>query len=470
MLLKRWRNIWNTLAFRLTFLYAVIFCISTFVALFVVYYLSASIIIASTDRELLSEHEEFASLYKQNGLAAIKTAAMIEASSQGPERTFYRIFSRSGAELATSDTSAWSDLNPARTGFSLLSPKDDVKFHSFKSAEHQYGIRIMNARIGPDIVLQIGLSLEKNAHFIEAFRKIFSVSMIAVLVFAAVVGWFLSRKALIGVEEVTRTAIQISEGSLDLRVPIKNRGNEIENLAETFNQMLDRIQTLISKMAEMTDNIAHDLKSPLTRMRGMAELTLKSRKSDNDSQALASKVVEDCDRLLQMINTMLDISETEAGAANFDKKKVDIVPVLRAMVELFQPVAEDNAFTILTDLPNECYATVDVPSFQRMVANLLDNAFKYTSSGGTVTVVVRNIEPFIQISIQDTGVGISEQDLPQIFQRLYRCDTSRSQPGFGLGLSLARAIAKSHSGNIVAESTPAKGSTFIITLPSLNES
>jgi signal transduction histidine kinase len=171
-----------------------------------------------------------------------------------------------------------------------------------------------------------------------------------------------------------------------------------------------------------------------------------------------------------MINTMLDISETEVGTANFDKKKVDIIPVLRDMVELFQPVAEDNAFTILTEIPGECFANVDIPSFQRMVANLLDNAFKYTSSGGTVAVIIRIIEPIIRISIQDTGVGISEQDLPHIFQRLYRCDGSRSQPGYGLGLSLALAIAKSHAGDIVATSTPAKGSTFTITLPSLNVS
>ena len=470
MLLKRWRNIWNTLAFRLTFLYAVIFFISTFVALFVVYLLSASFIIESTDRDLLNEHEEFALLYKQHGLEAIKTEALIEADSEGPDRTFYRIFSRSGAELATSDVSAWSDLNLTRTGFYQLNEKDNFKFLSLKSAEHPYGIRIMNARIGPDLILQIGLSLEKNAHFIVAFRKIFSISMMVVLVFAAAAGWFLAKKALTGVAEVTRAAVQISEGALDLRVPIKDRGNEIENLAETFNRMLDRIQTLISKMAEMTDNIAHDLKSPLTRMRGMAELALNSSESDNDSQALASKVVEDCDRLLQMINTMLDISETEAGAAKFDKKKVDIAPVLRDMVEMFQPVAEDNAVTILTEIPDECYASVDLQSFQRMVANLLDNAFKYTSSGGTITVRVKNTEPFIRISIQDTGVGISEQDLPQIFQRLYRCDTSRSQPGFGLGLSLALAIAKSHDGNILAESSPGKGSTFTVTLPSLHKS
>jgi len=171
-----------------------------------------------------------------------------------------------------------------------------------------------------------------------------------------------------------------------------------------------------------------------------------------------------------MINTMLDISETEAGAANFDKMKVDIAPVLRDMAELFQPVAEDNAVSLLTEIPDHCYANVDMQSFQRMVANLFDNAFKYTSSGGTVTVMVKNMEPFIRISIQDTGVGISGKDLPQIFQRLYRCDTSRSQPGFGLGLSLALAIARSHGGDIQAESIPSKGSTFIITLPSLNKS
>ncbi len=470
MLLKRLTSIWNTLAFRLTFLYAVIFFVSTFAAMFVVYLLSSSIILKLTDQQLLREHAEFASLYQQHGIEAIKNAAAIEAESEGPEKMFYRIFSRTGKELASSNLSAWGDLNPIRTGLSQLNEKDHSIFLSMDIPKHPYDARIMNATIEPDLILQIGLSLKENAYFLEAFRKIFAVSMIVVLLIATGVGWFLAKRALVGVEEVARAAVQITEGALDLRVPIKARGHEIEDLAQTFNQMLDRIQLLITEMHEMTDNIAHDLKSPITRMRGIAELTLNSSTSDESSKQLAANIVEDCDRLLHLIDTMLDISETAAGAAKLNLEKVDIAVIIQDVIELFEPSAEEKGLTVSSKIHNNCYARVDVQSFQRMVANLLDNAFKYTPAGGTITIAVKNSESKVDIVIQDSGIGISQDDLPHIFKRLYRCDTSRSQPGFGLGLSLARAIAKSHGGTITAESYPGKGSTFTITLPRLLES
>lgn len=467
MLLKRLNNIWNTLAFRLTLMYAAIFFMSAFAALFVVYLLSSSIILKLTDQDLLNEHAEFTSLYKQHGIEAVKNAAAIEAESEGPERMYYRIFSRSHKELGASDLSTWDDLNLTRTGLYQLSEKDNFIFLSVDIPNHPYDIRIMNANIEPDLILQIGVSLEKSAYFIEAFRKIFTISMIVVLLIAAGVGWFLAKRALVGVEEVTRAAVQISEGTLDLRVPIKARGHEIENLAQTFNQMLDRIQALISEIREITDNIAHDIKSPITRMRGIAELTLNTSTADNNSKALASSFVEDCDRLLHQIDTMLDISETEAGATKLNLKKANIAAVIQDAIELFEPAAEEKRLTVSLKTPKNCYARVDIQSLQRMVANLLDNAFKYTPSGGTITIAVKNSESKVDIVIRDTGIGISQDDLPHIFKRLYRCDTSRSQPGFGLGLSLALAIAKSHGGGITAESSPGKGSTFTITLPNL---
>jgi signal transduction histidine kinase len=348
-----------------------------------------------------------------------------------------------------------------------VSEKDNSIFLSLDIPGRDYGLRIMNANIEPDLILQIGLSLEENAYFLEAFRKIFAVSMIGFLLIAAGSGWFLAKRALVGVEEVTRAAVQISGGTLDLRVPIKARGHEIEELAQMFNQMLDRIQALIIEMREMTDNIAHDLKSPITRMRGIAELTLNSGTSDQSSKSLAANIVEDCDRLLQMINTMLDISEAEAGTAKLKLEKANIAAIIQEAVELFEPSAEEKGLTVSSNIPKQCYSLIDIQAFQRMVVNLLDNAFKYTSSGGSVTIGIKNSETMIDIIIQDTGIGISQQDLYHIFKRLYRCDTSRSQPGFGLGLSLALAIAKSHGGNITAESSLGKGSTFTITLPNL---
>jgi signal transduction histidine kinase len=276
----------------------------------------------------------------------------------------------------------------------------------------------------------------------------------------------MARRAVSGVEAITRTAQAISGGTLEKRVPIKSRGDEIDQLAMTFNQMLDRIQTLVTEIKEMSDNIAHDLKSPITRIRGIAEVTLTNEKSIGEYESMAASTIEDCDRLLDMINTMLMISKTESGVNKLPSEKIDLAGLVREACELFEPIAEDKGITLSYDVLNGGHLIGDHRLIQRMFSNLLDNAIKYTPSGGVVSVSVSEKDrKDTIITVKDTGIGISPDDLPQIFNRFYRCDQSRSKPGIGLGLSLARAIARAHGGDITVTSTPNQGSIFTATLP-----
>ena len=275
----------------------------------------------------------------------------------------------------------------------------------------------------------------------------------------------MARRAVSGVEAVTRTAQKISSGTLDERVPLKTRGDEIDTLALTFNQMLDRIQGLLKEIKEMTDNIAHDLRSPITRIRGAAEIALTSGKNIDEFESMAASTIEECDSLLDMINTMLMISKTESGVSKLSGNEMDLSLIVCKAYELFEPTAEDKKITLRCDVPSGIRVIGDIPMIQRMLANLLDNAIKYTPSGGMVNVAVTEQESRICIAFTDSGVGISSADLPHIFERFYRCDQSRSQAGIGLGLSLARAIARAHGGDISAVSVPNQGSTFTVTLP-----
>jgi signal transduction histidine kinase len=247
---------------------------------------------------------------------------------------------------------------------------------------------------------------------------------------------------------------------------VKTRGDEIDQLAMTFNQMLDRIQTLVTEIKEMSDNIAHDLRSPITRIRGIAEVTLTNGKSMDEYENMAASTIEECDRLLDMINTMLMISKTESGVDKLSRQEINLAGLIREACELFEPTAEDKRVTLSCDAPNESHLIGDNRMIQRMLSNLLDNAIKYTPSGGKVNVSVsENEKGDVIITVKDTGVGISPNDLPRIFDRFYRCDQSRSNSGIGLGLSLARAIARAHGGEITATSTPNQGSTLTVTLP-----
>ena len=468
MYLKKVLRLPGTLAFRLTLWYAGIFTISTLVAFLALYFVVSTVLKERRDQDLVEDVTEYSSMLATEGMDRVKSEVAWEVSSDGAEHIFLRLLSMDGEELLTTDMSTWQGVGSGSHALQKLKKGARHVLETLDLPEHEFQVRTVYGIIGPDLVLQIGESLGDDTEFLEIHRKIFVPLMAVMVIIAAFVGWLLAKRALRGVEEVTETAIEISEGALDKRVPHKVRGEEIERLATTFNYMLDRINVLIIEMREITDNIAHDLRSPLARIRGAAEMALTTSASD-EHKAFAANMIEDCDRLIGIINTMLDIAEAESGAAEITLEEVDIARVTRRACELFQAIAEENSIRIATELPDSCVVYGETRKLQRMVANLLDNALKYTPPEGTVTVSVNADNGQVAISISDTGVGISEDDLPHIFKRFYRCDISRAQGGTGLGLSLVQAIVHSHGGSVNATSHLGKGSTFTVTLtqPSL---
>jgi heavy metal sensor kinase len=347
----------------------------------------------------------------------------------------------------------------------MLDQKEPL-FATVSSPDHRHEIRVVYALIGPGLIIHLGQSLDDLTRFIEAFQRIFVLTMAALFALAAALGWFMARRALVGVATVTRTARRIAEdGRLAERVPVGAGGDEVDRLAATFNQMLDRIQGLVTGIKEMTDNIAHDLKSPITRIRGQAEVALTGGGSPADLEAVAASAVEECDRLLEMINTMLFISRSEAGVSRPELKLMDLAAVVRDACGLFESLAEEKKIALTGDIPQRMEMMGDVRLIQRMLANLIDNAVKYTPEAGRVQVSLqRDSNQSLAIRVRDSGTGISDKDLPNIFERFYRGDPSRSQAGAGLGLSFARAVARAHGGDITVESSSPAGSVFKATL------
>jgi signal transduction histidine kinase len=293
----------------------------------------------------------------------------------------------------------------------------------------------------------------------------FGVPIGIVIVLSSVGGWLMARRALAGVNEIREAAIEISHGDLDRRVPLTGRRDEIDQLAETFNEMVSRVQALIGQMKEITENIAHDLRSPITRMRGVAELVLLEKSEDEEQTAMAGTIVEECDRLLSMINTMLDISEAEAGLAKLRPEETDLMALLIDLCDLYQPLAEDRQVALSLEGPHTLPLACDRAKLQRVFANLLDNALKYTQPGGRVEIAVSESDDDAEVIVSDTGTGITDEDLSHIFDRFYRGEKSRSEPGNGLGLSLAQAFVLLHGGAITARSRIGQGSQFVVTLP-----
>ena len=457
----------GTLAFRLTLWYAGIFTISTLVAFGVFYLAIATVLSNNRDHDLMGDVQEYSAMLAKEGIGEVKAEMAWDALSDGQEHTFLRLLSMDGKELAATDMSAWRSVGTGSRALEKLKRGADYVLETLDLPEQEFKVRTVYGSIGPNLVLQIGESLEEDAEFLELHRIVFIPVMALMVIIAAVVGWLMARRALRSVEEVTQTAIEISKGALDKRVPFKSRGEEIERLATTFNHMLDRINLLIRGMREMSDNIAHDLRSPLARIRGVAEMALTTSTTEEEHKAMAASMLEECDRLLGMINAMLDIAEAESGAGEIELEEVDLVMVVERACELFQAIAEENGVTIAADLPESCLVYGETRKLQRIVANLLDNALKFTQPQGTVRVSLQADNGQVAISVSDTGIGISEDDLPHIFKRFYRCDNSRAQHGTGLGLSLVKAIAGSIGGSVNATSHLGEGSTFTVILPQL---
>ena len=461
----------RTLAFRLTFWYALIFTLSSGIAFLFFYALISTTLKNRLDSQLSGKLAEFEAIYNLQGIEDVKSAALIESQAAGEKKIFFRLLYASGVAFSSSNMSYWQAIGINRNAVERLMRGHTRVFETLTIPGRSDRVRILYGKIGRGVVVQLGYSMENDTAFIAIFKRIFLITMVALILIAALVGWFMARRALSGVEAVTRTARQISESDLGRRVPVMDHHEEIDRLAVTFNQMLDRIEKLVTGIREMGDNIAHDLKSPIARIRGLAEISLSGTVEGADETTLAGSTIEECDRLLDMINTMLLISKSDAGAAEMLAEPVDLAQVVKDCTDLFAPLAEDKGLTLGCEVGADLMVRGDLRMLQRAMANLVDNAIKYTPPPGTVDIRAVNDKKNperITVFVKDSGIGIDAGDLAKIFERFYRCDHSRATGGSGLGLSLTKSIIAAHGGEIQVDSEPSEGSTFILSLPRLS--
>lgn len=462
-------NLFRTIAFRLTLWYAGIFSVSSCLVFVLFYFLVAHTILTRLDLDLVDKAGRFSAVLDVQGISGVKKLAILEARAAGEKKIFFRLLYANGEVFASSHMGYWKEIQVGKEALQKLVMGQKNVFETVRAGPDAQEIRVLYHLSGPGVILQTGLAMETYSHFLKAFKRVFFVAMTLVVLISAVCGWFLSQKALAGVGAVTLTAQRISGTNLEARVPVTGSQDELDLLAKTFNTMLDRIAGLVANIREMGDNIAHDLKSPLTRIRGLAELTLVGNKDSGAFESMAASTIEEVDRLLSMINTMLVISRAEAGQGEFRFEPVDLSGLVHEACDLFDAVAEDKDILLKCTAPAPVVARVDRGMIQRALTNLIDNALKYTPCGGRVWVeVVDAGGGRVEIQVHDTGDGIAASDIERIFDRFFRVDPSRSESGAGLGLCLARAIARGHGGDLCVESVLGKGSVFSLRLPKDN--
>ena len=452
------------IAFRLSLWYALILLL-----LFTISFISFSLLAKTgmgknAEKDTLADVDECKSIFQSEGLEGLRKEFLLQAHAAGKGNVSLSVLNFKGLILITSDSPKWQNfaVQPDRLNLALDRDKpvvDIIKVPSFKNK-----VIVVYARLSPDKILRIAHLLRQDENFLYDLQKTLIVVMAITLVTVIITGWFMLQQVIRRVVVVTNTALSIKSSALSKRVPVSGLMDEIDCLAQAFNNMLDKIESLVKSQQEITDNVAHDLRIPLTRIRLIAESLLTARGEKTDSQESVSMIIEESDRLLEMINTMLEIKSIEMGIAVWDLTDVDIAEVVKQACEFFRLAAEDKELTLDLNQVISFVVKADLRCLQRVFSNLIDNAVKYTPPEGNIEINMRAINHEIAVEISDTGIGIAPDALPRIFERFSRGDKSRNVSGLGLGLSLAETIIKAHGGRIKVESTVGNGSTFTVFL------
>lgn len=454
-----------TVVARLTLWYAVICALFCGAMLTVVSMKMSRNAAKRIDHYLTAELCEFASIYTEKGIEALQEEFGRETESEGANKLFCRLVIPGGAPIATSKTSEWDHLEEELQNAPLPDSNKPV-FCTLYPEHSPLNSRMASVKTPDNMILQLGINLHAENHYNRKIQKILIISSLLMLALSTFSGWLIARRAMAGIHQVTQAVSKIHRDSLDQQVSFANKGREIDELVAAFNSMLLRIKSLVRELKEVSDNVAHDLRSPITRMRGIAETTLTAPCELSDYQEMGLTIIEECDRLTEMINTTLEIAQAESGLLDIDHTPLDLVPLLHNAIDLFLPVAEEKQIVLNANVPNDPLVIFgDKGRLQRVTANLIDNAIKYTPVGGRISVNASKHKEGINIEISDSGPGIPREELDRIFERFYRGEKSRSSSGNGLGLSLARTVVQAHGGTVTAQNNPDGGCTFSIHLP-----
>ena len=457
---SKWvERISQALGLRLAAWYLGTFLASTLLIGGLTYGLLATLLERRDHDIIQSTLREYATRYQAGGLPALARAIEIEQRSGSREPLFVRLVGPFEDVLLYSLPETWGafDLSPLPGGPNAI-------WSQVQSRDRNAVLEVATIGVG-GAVLQVGKTTEARDQLLSNFRRVLMLGAGFALVIGVVGGLFLTRSTLKPLRDL-RDAVRriLQTGQTDDRVPVYGTEDTVDELSTLFNAMLARITTLIHGMRNALDHVAHDLRTPMTRLRVTAEAALATNDPAKHREAL-SDCLEESERVLSMLTTLMDISEAETGTMRLNVSQIALAQLVKEVLDLYEDTADDKGVSLSADVPPDLTVPADRDRLRQALANLVDNAIKYTPIAGRVDLSATADRNTVMIRVFDTGPGISEQDLPRIFDRLYRGDQSRTTRVLGLGLSLVRAYVGAQGGSVSVKSSPGEGSIFEIRLP-----
>ncbi len=331
------------------------------------------------------------------------------------------------------------------------------------SRDGRYTLEILGAEAPGEFQFQVGISTEDRQAVLYRLQETMLFVSLPLLFLCLAGGALLSHRSLRPVRQLIQTVESIHGGSWDARAPRTGRGDELDDLGRLFNELIEKINLLIRGMKNALDNVAHDLRTPMTHFRNQAEGALRQDADHETCRLALHACLEESDHVLGMLNTLMDISEAESGTLYLNRRDVDFSSLVENVADMYRYVAEEKNITLESAITPSLHLSVDPERMCQVLANLLDNAVKYTRPSGRILLCLKDTGHGIRLEVADTGCGIDPADHDRIWDRLYR--GRHETRGIGLGLSLVRAITIAHGGQVTAQNRPEGGALFVVSLP-----
>ncbi|MDJ0512180.1 MAG: ATP-binding protein [Methyloceanibacter sp.] len=461
-------KLFRTTTFRLSLTYFALFSAAAIVAIVYLYWNTTVLLSRQLNQTIEAELTGLAEQYRAGGRDQL--VRIVAQRSRTPGNSLYLVADRNEKQLAGNLSAVspqlWDSVGPVEFFYSRPAPGGMEQRLAFANVFRLPG--------GDRLI--VGRDIEDRRELSRLIRStmLWGLGVMALVGIGG--GYWVSRRLLARVDNLSATTQTIMAGDLSRRLPVSGSGDELDRLAESLNSMLGRIEQLMAGMREVSDNIAHDLKTPLNRLRNRVEEALREPPDESAYRGALERTIEEADGLMKTFNALLSIARLEAGTGGDDRDNLDLSALVRDAAELYEPVAEERGIALKLELAKSVPVRGNRQLLGQAIANLIDNALKYglvpaaQANGHDSELLIRTStrDGLAEISVSDRGPGVPESERERVLSRFVRLEASRSEPGSGLGLSLVAAVARLHGGTVRLEDNN-PGLRVVFSLPLEND-